>query len=225
MQKKLVRLMSATAAAVVFAAVAGGASNSASANGWRQLTFEEAERVIIKVREFERAERERRRVVNAASRDWWGGLYLSGAGRDFAIARLIETDGRRYRVMVPRGPTRVNDTGGVYKTGSKIFGWLVADVPYYERFQSIPGSTVVVRHLYGRKRGDLASIRPSRCRQYFAKTSPLTLYKTGLENYLNGRPNRAGCVWGVDGRSPERRRSVSRTHERGEIGSGLGGRR
>ena len=208
------------AAMVVVAAGTFGASDGRANDGWRPLTLAEAEKVIQKARAFEQTERSRRRVANSGAKDWYGSLYLEGTARDLLLSRIVTTDGRRYRVEMPRAG-RVHAGSHYYKTGSALFGWLTEDVFYTSRSQPIDGTSMVVRHVYGRKR--YGSVLPRGCASDYDSTSPVTLYGRGLEQFLNGRAG-GYCVSG-DGRTPPPRPSSSSNRERGEVGSGISGRR
>ena len=209
------------AAMVVVAAGTFGASDGRANDGWRPLTLAEAEKVIQKARAFEQSERSRRRVANNAAKDWFGSLYLEGTARDLFLSRIVTTAGRRYRVEMPPAG-RVHVGSHHYSTGSALFGWLTKDVFWTGKSQKIAGTSIVVRHNYGRKRG--GRMLPRGCGSYYESTSPATLYARGLEQFLNGRTG-GYCVSG-DGRTPPPRPSSSTTRERGEIGIGGGfGRR
>ena len=90
------RRLIATVAAVLLTLVS---ASNVHANRWRALTLDEAEQVLAKARAFEQAERGRRRVNNNGAPDWYGKLSLVGTDRDRVLARLVETDGERYRVV------------------------------------------------------------------------------------------------------------------------------
>ena len=193
------RLVAAAVCAVLAVAALGESSISASGSQWRALTLPEAADVIAKARTFEAAERRRRRVENNAARDWYGSLTLVGTARDIVLASMVEIDGRRYRIVLPGGNAPVDVGSGEYRIGS--FGsFLIRNVLWTSRSQTIPGTTVLVRHTYGRKRG--GPVLPNRCGDFYTSTSPVRLYARAFARYLNGA--RSGyCAWGLDERSPK----------------------
>ena len=211
-------------AAVMVAAAAGtfGASDGRTDDGWRLLTSEEAEEVIEKARVFEQAERYRRRVARPG-RNWYGGLGLVGDEKDSIIPHFVRTDGRRFRVDMPEGttPVDVNWYAVLPRWPRWPFGYS-RDILVTSKSQAIPGTSVVVRHVFGGERG--RGLQPRGCKPHYASVSPVTLYARGFEHFLNGRTP-GYCVSG-DGRTPPPRSSSSTTLERGEIGTDGGfGRR
>ena len=110
---------------------------------------------------------------------------------------MVTTDGRRFRVQMPRGTTPIDSHSGVYRTTTWLLGAPTRGVLWTRQVQTIPGTSTDVEHLYGRGR-DADEIHPDTCGSYYASTSPVSLYAHGLENFLNGQEQGA-CVWGRNG--------------------------
>ena len=197
-----------TAAMVAVAAGTFGASDSRADDGWRLLTLAEAEEVVEKARAFEQAERYRRRVASLGA-DWYGSLRLVGDEEDSLLLQLVQTDGRRFRVDMPEGTTPVDVNRYVYRPRWLLFGFLtVRDILVTSKSQAIPGTSVVVRHVFGGKRR--SDVQPRGCTSYYASASPVTLYARGFETFLNGQ-ERGVCAWGGDAPSPAPRQPAEPT--------------
>ena len=168
-----------------------------SPNGWRQLSLAEAEAVIRNAHAFEQLESNRRRVTSTLVRNWYGSLRLVGEARDLLVSSTVTTDGHRFRVQMPRGTTPIDTHSSVHKTTTWLLGARTRGVLWTRQAQTIPGTSTLVTHVYGRVRG-ADEIHPDTCESYYASTSPVILYAHGLENFLNGQEQGA-CVWGRNG--------------------------
>ena len=142
-------------------------------------------------------------------RDKWSMFYLDGRDKDIVefISRRAETDVHQSRLRVPpeeRAPGVDIITGtcswssGIVPRDPRSTEEAVACTPGLwsilwtrrsEVLQVLPGKTVVVHHIYGRKRGI-----SNHCEDFYRSKSPVRLYVEAFTNYRND-DNRGACGW------------------------------